>query len=63
MLNPFLASAVGLIEQNLDTNQRIWEGVDVKAEVLDWDDQDLPKEVIDAPPDVLVYVSTPPRLI
>jgi len=53
-----LPSAVELIEQNLDANQRIWEGVDAKAGVLDWDDQNLPTEVIDAPPDVLVYVST-----
>lgn len=53
-----LASAIGLIEQNLDANQRIWDRVDARAGVLDWDNQDLPKEVIDAPPDVLVYVST-----
>jgi len=53
-----LASAVGLIEQNLDANRRIWEGVDARAAVLDWDNQDLPKEVIDTPPDVLMYVST-----
>jgi hypothetical protein len=54
-----LASAVELIEQNLDANQRTWEGVDAKAGVLDWDNRDLPNEVVDAPPAVLVYVSTP----
>ena len=46
-INSFSASAMPLLEHNISTNTHHCPSTTPKASVLDWDDEELPKEVQD----------------
>ena len=63
VMNPdvFSASAIELLDHNVSTNKTAYPHVDLQSLVLDWDDDELPPEVLGSI-DLIMYVVYAPSL-
>ena len=54
-LDVFSASAIELLDHNVSTNKSAYPHVDLKSLVLDWDDDEIPPQILGSI-DLIVYV-------